>query len=440
MKSTLLPNTAGSSSADLFQRACAVMPGGVSSPVRAFGSVGGTPVYFHQGAGTRVLSHDGQEYLDFISSWGPLILGHAHPEVVAAVQQAAARGTSFGAPCVDEMLLAEKIVELSPVAEKIRFVNSGTEATMSALRLARAVTGRDRLVKFDGCYHGHADAFLVKAGSGLATTGESSSAGVPASASELTSVLPLADLAALETWFAQFGDQTAAVFLEGIPANCGLLVQTEQWLQALRRLTRAHGVLLVVDEVITGFRLAAGGFCARQNYPADIVTYGKVIGGGLPVGAYGASKHLMEQISPEGGVYQAGTLSGNPLGMAAGLATLKVLENQQGWQRLEALGQAWQSRLQPLIELECQAGHPLSMVREGSIYWLCFGAEKAPRDFASIPVAGAERYRRFFHALLEQNILIAPSAYEVGFLNLAMQEADLDQAALAFAAALKSSR
>jgi glutamate-1-semialdehyde 2,1-aminomutase len=440
MKSTRSPRAATASSADLYQRACAVMPGGVSSPVRAFGSVGGTPVYFHQGEGTRVISQDGQQYLDFISSWGPLILGHAQPEVVAAVQQAAARGTSFGAPCMDELLLAEKIVELSPVAEKVRFVNSGTEATMSALRLARAATGRDHLVKFDGCYHGHADAFLVKAGSGLATSGESSSAGVPTSTSELTTVLPLADLDALQKWFAQYGDRTAAVFLEGIPANCGLLVQSNTWLQELRRLTLAHGVLLVVDEVITGFRLAAGGFCARENYRADIVTYGKVIGGGLPVGAYGASAELMDRISPEGGVYQAGTLSGNPLGMAAGLATLQVLQRENGWQRLEELGQAWQQRLQPLIDQECQAGHPLCMVREGSIYWLCFGAEVAPTDFASIPAAGAERYKKFFHALLEQNILIAPSAYEVGFLNLAMQESDLDQAAMAFASALQSSR
>ncbi|RMH02365.1 MAG: glutamate-1-semialdehyde 2,1-aminomutase [Planctomycetota bacterium] len=434
------PTTAASVSAELYRRACRVMPGGVSSPVRAYRSVGGTPPFLAAGRGCRVRDEDGNEYLDFINSWGPLILGHAHPAVVEAVQQAAARGTSFGAPCRAETELAEKVVELSPVAERVRFVNSGTEATMSALRLARAATGRDGFVKFDGCYHGHGDPFLVKAGSGLATFGESSSAGVPADCARWTGVLPLDDEEALAAWFAAHGGETAAVFVEGIPANCGFLPQRPEWLARLRELTRAHGALLVVDEVITGFRLGPGGFCGREHYQADLVTYGKVIGGGLPVGAYGGRAELMDRISPEGGVYQAGTLSGNPLCMAAGLAALSVLEREDGWSRLGALGSAWEERLRPLVERECAAGHPVALARDASIFWLCFGTEEAPRSFAAIPAAGAERYRRFFHALLRRGVMIAPSAYEVGFLSLAMDEDDLDQAAAAFAAALEESR
>jgi len=427
-------------SAQLFQRAEAVMPGGVSSPVRAYRSVGGNPLFFESASGCRVKTVDGNEYLDFVGSWGPLILGHAPPTVVRAVQEAAARGTSFGAPCLAETELAERICAMSPVVEKIRFVNSGTEATMSALRLARAATGRDLILKFDGCYHGHADSFLVKAGSGLATFGESSSAGVPESCSSLTDVLPLDDEEALRVWFAQNGDLTAAVFVEGIPANCGLLPQRKAWWAELRRLTRNHGTLMVVDEVITGFRIASGGFCAEANIDADLVTYGKVIGGGLPVGAYGGSAALMNLISPDGGVYQAGTLSGNPLGMAAGLATLNTLQAEDAWAKLEELGQAWEDLLMPLIARENEAGAPLCLVREGSLFWLCFGSQEAPRSFAAIPQDGGDRYARFFHALLERGVMIAPSAFEVGFLNLAMHHSDLEHAAEAFSAALEESR
>lgn len=427
-------------SAALYARACRVMPGGVSSPVRAYRSVGGVPPFLAEGRGCRVRDEDGREYLDFVNSWGPLILGHAHPAVVEAIGRAAARGTSFGAPCRAETELAEKIVALSPVAAQVRFVNSGTEATMSALRLARAATGRDGVVKFDGCYHGHGDAFLVKAGSGLATFGESSSAGVPADWSKWTGVLPLDDEAALAAWFDAHGADTAAVFVEGVPANCGLLPQRRAWLARLRDLTRACGTLLVVDEVITGFRLGAGGFCGREGLDADLVTYGKVIGGGLPVGAYGGRRDLMARISPEGGVYQAGTLSGNPLGMAAGLATLEVLEREDGWARLEALGAAWEARLRPLVARECAAGRPLAFVREGSIFWLCFDVEVAPRRYDAIPAGGAARYRRFFHALLERGVMIAPSAYEVGFLSLAMGEDELDFAAARFGEALEAAR
>ena len=429
-----------SRSAQLFERASRVMPGGVSSPVRAFGGVGGTPLFLARGQGSRVWDEDGQEYLDFMSSWGPLILGHAHPRVTAAVTEAMTQGTSFGTPCTAELELAEKVVDLSPVAEQVRFVSSGTEATMSALRLARAATGRDGVVKFEGCYHGHGDAFLVKAGSGLATFGESSSAGVPEAWSQLTGVLPLDDEGALREWFQRHGGQTAAVFVEGIPANCGLLRQRPEWMRLLRELTRAHQALLVVDEVITGFRLAPGGYCGREHYDADLVTYGKVIGGGLPVGAYAGPERLMQQVAPQGGAYQAGTLSGNPVAMTAGLATLSVLEEEHGWERLEKLGAAWEDRLAPLLARETEAGYPVGFVREGSIFWLCFGCEEAPRRSDRIPAEGAARYGRLFHALLDRGVMVAPSAYEVGFLSLAMTEQDLDFAAEQFAAALELAR
>jgi len=435
---TITPST--QTSQDLFTRACAVMPGGVSSPVRAYQSVGGQPFFIASGSGCHVRTEDGNEYLDFIGSWGPLILGHAHPAVTSAVQKAVALGTSFGAPCIPETELAEKLCAMSPVLDKVRFVNSGTEATMSALRLARAVTGRDGFIKFDGCYHGHADSFLVKAGSGLATFGESSSAGVPKACSALTGVLPLDDEKALEEWFAANGDQTAAVFVEGIPANCGLLPQRKEWWKKLREITRAHGTLLVVDEVITGFRVAPGGFCSLEGIDADLVTYGKIIGGGLPVGAYGGRKDLMDRISPNGNVYQAGTLSGNPLCMAAGIAALDAIVAQDGWRRLEQLSSHWENLLKPLLARENAAGHPLTFTRRGSLFWLCFDATEAPRSFAAIPSTGANRHARFFHELLSRSIMIAPSAFEVGFINLAMDEEILTQAAVAFGEALEASR
>ncbi len=434
-------NTQGNSvSRHLYERANRVMPGGVSSPVRAYRSVGGEPFFIAHGEGAHVTTEDGATFLDFVCSWGPLILGHAHPSVVAAISEAAAHGTSFGAPCLRETELAEAICELSPVAEKVRFVNSGTEATFSALRLARAATQRDVMLKFDGCYHGHGDSFLVKAGSGLATFGESSSVGVPSDVSGLTAVLPLDDEDALRAYFQQHGTMTAAVFVEGIPANCGFLPQSSSWWATLRNLTQESGTLLVVDEVITGFRVAAGGFCEREGLEADLVTYGKVIGGGLPVGAYGGSAELMGMISPDGGVYQAGTLSGNPLGMAAGLATLGVMQEQDGWGQLDRLGASWRERLTPLLQRETAAGHPVAMAQDGSIFWLCFGASEAPRSFGAIPDGGAERFGRFFHELLKRGVMIAPSAYEVGFLNLSLTEADLDVAAEAFDAALEASR
>ena len=417
----------------LYSSACAVMPGGVSSPVRAFGSVGGTPLYFRRGSGAYFETEDGRRLLDFVGSWGPLILGHAHPEVISAVQARCADGLSFGAPTRVETELAEAVVRLAPAADKVRFVSSGTEATMSALRLARGVTGRSRFLKFEGCYHGHGDAFLVSAGSGLATSGISSSAGVPQTVVDQTEVLPLADVAKLNTWFDNVGDQAAAVFFEGVPGNAGLLEQTSEWLETLQRRCQQHGVLLVVDEVMTGFRLAPGGACERYGIEADIVTYGKVIGGGMPVGAYAASPEVMAHVAPEGPVYQAGTLSGNPVAMTAGLATLQVLEREDGWRRLEALGQHWTKRV---TEVLARSGAPVSFRGIGSMFWFCFDSVEAPRSFSGIPTSGAGRYARFFSALIERGVYFAPSAYEVGFLNLAMTEADLDQAAEAVEYAL----
>ena len=327
-------------SAALYERACEVLPGGVNSPVRAFRAVGGTPLFFRSGGGARFIDEDGNSYLDYVMSWGPLILGHAHPAVVDAVRAAAGRGTSFGAPCAAEVALAEKVVASYPGCEMVRFVSSGTEATMSAVRLARGVTGRSRVLKFDGCYHGHADSLLVKAGSGLATFGTPSSAGVPNVLAELTAVAPLDDDEALDATFAALGGELAAVIIEPVPANAGLLLQRREFLAGLAERTRRAGALLIFDEVISGFRLGPGGAAAQLGITPDLATFGKVIGGGLPVAAYGGRRDLMRHLSPLGAVYQAGTLSGNPLAMAAGLATLETLEREDGWARLDLMGNA----------------------------------------------------------------------------------------------------
>jgi len=321
-----------------FERAKKVTPGGVNSPVRAFGSVGGTPLVIRSAAGSVVTDSDGRDYLDFVGSWGPLILGHAHPKIVAAVEAACRRGMSYGAPCQPEIELAEEVCAAYPTCQQVRFVSSGTEAVMSAVRLARGATGRDLIVKFSGCYHGHVDYLLVAAGSGLATFGQPSSQGVPAELASLTRVLPLDDTAAAERLFAAEGNRIAAVIIEPVPANNGLLLQDPAFLKTLRALCTQHGALLIFDEVITGFRLAPGGAAAHFSIKPDLATFGKVIGGGMPVGAFGGSRKLMQNLSPEGGVYQAGTLSGNPVAMTAGLTTLRVLQKEDGWKRLEALG------------------------------------------------------------------------------------------------------
>src|SRR5579862_638907 len=332
-------------SAQLYARARRVIPGGVSSPVRAFRAVGGTPLFMARGAGAEIFDADGRRYLDMVGSWGPLIVGHAHPAVISAVSEALANGTTFGTPCAAEVELAERVVAAYPAAEQVRFVSSGTEAVMSAIRVARAATRRDLIVKFAGCYHGHADHLLVAAGSGLATFGRPSSAGVPEAFTAKTRVLALDDEAAVTALFEREGDEIAAVIIEPVPANHGLLPQRRAFLECLRELTRRHGALLLFDEVICGFRLARGGAAELLGITPDLATFGKVIGGGMPVGAFGGARRIMARLAPDGDTYQAGTLSGNPVAMSAGLATLDLLERGAGWTQLEALG----SQLESLV-------------------------------------------------------------------------------------------
>jgi len=415
-------------SAGWLQRARARIPGGVNSPVRAFRAVGGEPLVVRRAAGAEIEDVDGNRFLDFVGSWGPLILGHAHPEVVAAVRDAAGRGTSYGALCPQEVELAERVTAAYPGLEQVRFVSSGTEATMSAIRLARGATGRDLIVKFSGCYHGHADHLLVAAGSGLATLGRPDSAGVPAAFAERTRVLPLDDVDALEELFAGEGNAIAAVIIEPLPANNGLLVQRPAFLRALRELTARS--LLIFDEVISGFRLGSGGAAARTGITPDLATFGKVIGGGLPVGAFGGAAETMRHLAPEGPVYQAGTLSGNPVAMAAGLATLEVLERDDGWRRLETLGEKLDEALAPVI---ASSPLPLQLVRQGSIFWLALQAGEPPRAASALDPQAPTRYAPLFHALLSEGVYLAPSAYEVGFLSLAHDEQHLER----FAAALR---
>jgi len=397
-------------------RAERVMPGGVSSPVRAFRAVGGTPLVMRSGEGAELEDADGRRYVDFVCSWGPLILGHAHPAIVRTIAETAARGTSFGAPGEQEVELAEYLTSRYPGLEQVRFVSSGTEATMSAIRVARGATGRDRIVKFSGCYHGHADHLLVAAGSGLATFGRPSSAGVPEAFVRETIVLPLDDEQRLTDLLCREGDRLAAVIIEPVPANNGLLLQQPEFLITLRRETEKRGILLIFDEVISGFRLVRGGAAELYGITPDLATFGKVIGGGLPVGAFGGRRDVMRHLAPLGGVYQAGTLSGNAVAMAAGLATLRTLERENGWQRLNDLGRQLEALLAPVL---AAAPCPAQIVRAGSLFWISLQAGPAPRSAEAIDPCAADRYRPLFHALLDRGIALAPSAFEVGFLSLA---------------------
>ena len=419
-------------SAALYERARRVIPGGVSSPVRAFRAEGGTPLFIRSGAGAEVVDADGNTYLDFVGSWGPLILGHAHPQVVAAVTEAARSGMTFGAPCAGEVELAERITRAYPGLEQVRFVSSGTEAVMSAIRVARAATGRDLIVKFSGCYHGHADHLLVAAGSGLATFGRPSSSGVPGAFVEATRVLPLDDEAAVRELLAREGQRVAAVIIEPVPANHGRLLQRREFLELLRAETRRCGALLIFDEVISGFRLGPGGAAEWLGIVPDMATFGKVIGGGMPVGAFGGSRQVMSRLAPDGDAYQAGTLSGNPVAMAAGIATLGVLEREDGWRKLESLGAAFERILAPVV---AQAPFPLNVVRLGSLVWLSLYHEPAPRTAVALSQAATERFAALFHAMLARGIYLPPSPYEVCFLSLAHGEPDLAR----FAAALRES-
>jgi len=411
----------------LWQEALRYLPGGVNSPVRAFRGVGGTPFFTQRAKGSRLWDVDGNEYIDYVCSWGPMILGHAHPKVVRAVQDAARDGTSFGTPNLREIRLAQLVTEAFPSIQKVRFVNSGTEATMSAIRLARGFTKRDKIVKFEGCYHGHADALLVKAGSGAATFDVPDSAGVPADFARNTLTLPLNDFAALDSvpW-----REIACAIIEPIPANMGLIPLQPGFLEKLRKLTRDNGALLVLDEVISGFRVARGGAQELYGIQADLTTLGKIIGGGLPVGAFGGRADVMDLLAPNGPVYQAGTLSGNPLAMAAGIATLEELSQAGTYEKLEKLGAALCGEWKKVVK-----GHH---ARVGSLFCTFF-TDREVVDYASAKTSDTKRYGRFFHAMLDHGVYLAPSQFEVGFLSLAHSEQDIEQTVRAAAEAVDAS-
>ena len=420
------------SSQQLFAEALRYIPGGVNSPVRAFRAVGGTPFFARKAYGSRVEDVDGNTFIDYVCTWGPSILGHAHADVIAAVKSAADRGTSFGIPNPLEVDLARKICEWVPSVQKVRMTNSGTEATMSAARLARGFTRRDKIIKFDGCYHGHVDSLLVKAGSGALTLGQPDSAGIPAALAALTIALPFNDINALRFAFEQNKGEIAAVIVEPIPANAGLILPAPGYLEAMRELCSAHGALLIFDEVMTGFRVGRGGAQGLLGVRPDLSCFGKVIGGGLPVGALGGRADIMDFLAPLGPVYQAGTLSGNPLAMAAGLAQLKILEEQDVYTKLEKLGARLETEARGALK---SAGIHYSFYRIGSMFCLFFtGRPVSNLDDAK--TADLEKFARFFHALLAQGIYIAPSQFETGFLSAAHSEEDIDQTCRAFGIAL----
>ena len=402
-------------SEQLFSRAVELMPGGVNSPVRAFRGVGGTPRFIASASGATMTDVDGRTYIDYVGSWGPMILGHADREVVEAISDALTRGTSYGAPTELEVEMAEEIIDAVPSVEMVRMVNSGTEATMSALRLARGFTGRNIIVKFEGCYHGHGDSLLVKAGSGVATLGLPDSPGVTAAVAQNTITAPFNDTGALERVFDEHGQTIAAVIVEPVAGNMGCVAPREGYLQSLRDITSRHGALLIFDEVMTGFRLARGGAQELYGVAPDLTTLGKIIGGGLPVGAYGGRRDVMEQIAPAGPVYQAGTLSGNPLAMTAGLATLRRLRDRSIYERLErAAGRLCEG----MMEAAREAGVETVTNRVGSMFTTFFASEPV-NDWTSAAKSDRERYGKFFHAMLEEGVYLAPSQFEAAFLGVA---------------------
>ena len=407
----------------LFERAQRSIPGGVNSPVRAFRQVGGVPRFIERAQGPYMFDAEGQRYIDYIGSWGPMIAGHAHPEVIEAVQRAATRSLSFGAPTADEIEIAETLREIMPAVEMVRLVSSGTEAAMSALRLARGFTGRDAIVKFEGCYHGHADSLLVKAGSGLLTFGNPSSAGVPADVAAHTLVLEYNNIAQLDELFAARGDEIACVLVEPIAGNMNFVRGDAAWHQRLRELCTRHGSLLVWDEVMTGFRVALGGAQQVYGIEPDLVVLGKVIGGGMPMAAFGGRADVMRGLSPLGGVYQAGTLSGNPVAVAAGMAQLRIVR-QPGF--YEALGDSTRRLMQGLEQAAARHGVPLRTDCEGGMFGVYF-ASALPRSYADVARGDLEAFKAFFHAMLSRGVYLAPSMFEAGFVSSAHDASVIEQ-------------
>lgn len=424
----------GPRSQALFSHAKNLIPGGVNSPVRAFRNVEGDPFFVKDGKGSHITDVDGKQYIDYVGTWGPAILGHAPAPVLDAVYEAASKGLSFGIPTEAEVNMAEMITQWIPSVEKVRLVNSGTEATMSCIRLARGYTGRSRIIKFIGCYHGHVDSLLVAAGSGALTFGEPDSAGVPRELALLTMALPYNDEEALKSAFETYGDDIAGVIVESYPANAGLYFPKSGFLTLLRDLTKKWGALLIFDEVMTGFRIARGGVQEKEGLLPDLTAMGKVIGGGLPVGAFGGRRDIMDHLSPLGPVYQAGTLSGNPLAMAAGMAQLRQLECQNGFVVLESLGARLEAGIRGVLQ---EAGCAYTFHRAGSMFCLFF-TEDPVYDLASAQKADMQRFRRFFWKMLEQGIYFAPSPYETGFISLAHTTDDIDRTVEAVRNAFRS--
>ncbi len=407
-----------------FDDARDVIAGGVNSPVRAFAGVGGDPVFFRSARGSRIETEDGRSLIDYVGSWGPMILGHADPDVIEAVTATARRGLSFGAPCVLETAIARKIRDLVPSIERVRMVSSGTEATMSAIRLARGHTGRDKIIKFEGCYHGHSDSLLIKAGSGALTLGVPSSPGVPAGLAEHTITLPFNDAAAAGQVFSELGDEIACIIVEPIAGNMNMVMPEPGFLETLRDLCTAHGTVLIFDEVMTGFRVAKGGAQALFNIRPDLTTLGKVVGGGMPAAAFGGRADIMASIAPDGPVYQAGTLSGNPVAMAAGLETLRKIDTDGFYDRL---GKTTQSLVEGLQAAADDADIPLAVTAAGGMFGFVFTREPVVRRFDHVANADVERFRKFFHGMLDAGVYLAPSAFEAGFVSAAHTQEDIEE-------------
>jgi glutamate-1-semialdehyde 2,1-aminomutase len=406
----------------LFKRACELIPGGVNSPVRAFRAVGGNPIFIDRAKGSKIYDVDGNVYIDYVLSWGPLILGHTHPKVINALKKAAERGTSYGAPTSLEIRLAELVLKAYPSMDKVRMVNSGTEAAMSAIRVARGFTGRDKIIKFEGCYHGHADGLLVKAGSGAATFGVPDSAGVPKSYAKNTITLPFNDITEIKTVINKEWRSIACVIIEPIVGNIGCVLPKAGFLESLRKLTKGYGIVLIFDEVMTGFRVAYGGAQAHYGISPDMTCLGKVIGGGLPVGAYGGKKEIMSMVSPEGPVYQAGTLSGNPLAMTAGIETLKILSKANTYKRLENIAALLE---RGLVDAASKAGVKTRFYRAGTMFCNYFTNTNVI-DYKTAKTSDTSRFARFFSGMLKRGINIAPSQFEAGFISLAHTEKDIE--------------